>query len=71
MLISALKEAWNFVDRPLKNLFGLLLLYSYYEFLTNVNSMEIFWGAIKGNLRKFYMISLVVAIVEQYFLTKL
>ena len=26
MLISALKEAWNFVDRPLKNLFGLLLL---------------------------------------------
>ena len=43
-------------------LFGLLLLYSYYEFLTNVNSMEIFWGAIKGNLRKFYMISLVVII---------
>ena len=26
MLISALKEAWNFIDRPLKNLFGLLLL---------------------------------------------
>jgi hypothetical protein len=24
--------------------------------------MEIFWGAIKGNLRKFYMISLVVII---------
>ena len=43
-------------------IFGLLLLYSYYEFLYNLNSMEIFWGAIKGNLRKFYMISLVVII---------
>lgn len=39
-------------------IFGLLLLYSYYEFLANANSMEIFWGAIKGNLRTFYMISL-------------
>ena len=43
-------------------IFGLLLLYSYYEFLYNLNSMEIFWGAIKGNLRKFYMISLIVII---------
>ena len=39
-------------------IFGLLLLYSYYEFLMNAKSMEIFWGAIKGNLRTFYMISL-------------
>ena len=39
-------------------IFGLLLLYSYYEFLANANSMEVFWGAIKGNLRTFYMISL-------------
>ena len=43
-------------------IFGLLLLYSYYEFLANANSMEIFWGAIKGNLRTFYMISLGVII---------
>ena len=43
-------------------IFGLLLLYSYYEFLMNANSMEIFWGAIKGNLRTFYMISLGVII---------
>jgi hypothetical protein len=25
MVFSALKEAWNFVDRPIKRLFGLLL----------------------------------------------
>ena len=43
-------------------IFGLLLLYSYYEFLANANSMEVFWGAIKGNLRTFYMISLGVII---------
>jgi len=28
----------------------------------NANSMEVFWGAIKGNLRTFYMISLGVII---------
>jgi len=43
-------------------LFGLILLYSYYELLSKVNSMEIFWGEIKGKLRTFYMISLGVII---------
>ena len=43
-------------------IFGLLLLYSYYELLNKTKSIETFWGAIKGNLRTFYMISLVIII---------
>jgi hypothetical protein len=43
-------------------LFGLILLYSYYELLSKTKSIDVFWGAIKGNLKTFYMISLGVII---------
>ena len=44
-------------------LFGIILLYSYYRLLNNSNSIEIFWGQIKGRLRTFYMISLFIIII--------
>jgi hypothetical protein len=33
MVFSAIKEAWNFVDKPIRKLFGLLLLV---RLLTNI-----------------------------------
>ena len=44
-------------------LFGIILLYSYYRLLSNLNSIELFWGQIKGGLRTFYMISLFIIII--------
>lgn len=43
-------------------IFGLLLIYSYHELLSKTKSIDTFWGAIKGNLRTFYMISLVIIV---------
>ena len=74
MLISALKEAWNFIDRPLKNLFGLLLLV---RLVTNIFDlvgtalMAILVGYVVGVLSGNLQMASVAPIIDLFNLNSL
>jgi ATP-binding cassette subfamily C protein len=74
MVFSALKEAWNFVDRPIKRLFGLLLavrLFTNFFDLAGTALMAILVGYIVGVVGGNPQIDLILPIINLFNLENL
>ena len=69
MVFSALKEAWNFVDRPIKRLFGLLLavrLFTNFFDLAGTALMAILVGYVVGVVGGNPQIDLILPIINLF-----
>lgn len=74
MVFSALKEAWNFVDRPIKRLFGLLLavrLFTNFFDLVGTALMAILVGYVVGVVGGNPQIDLILPIINLFNLENL
>ena len=74
MVFSALKEAWNFVDRPIKRLFGLLLavrLFTNFFDLAGTALMAILVGYVVGVVGGNPQIDLILPIINLFNLENL
>ena len=59
MVFSALREAWNFVDRPIKRLFGLLLAVRLFtNFFDLVGTTVLLMVNIKAIVKTFRFVEL-------------